>query len=151
MWGTVVILLDIMISAITYNPMNATGLRMQSIQHEFRFYNVIGLCGTARMTEQHEAQYRSYRLKNHTVFDWGWQKRTPGINKSCGVTLLIDRATLPNKCLNAVYSPPRSMQGRAGAVRYKTASQDLCIVAMYLAPATKKVTSAPCQLQQGLS
>ena len=127
---------------VTYNPLVANSHnRIRSICSELRNTHIIGLPGTGKMHNTHGSSYTIRRSGPFCCFEWGWAKKQAGINKSCGVSLLIARDVLPNKCINHIYSPPISRQGRVGAVRYKTARLDICIIVIYLAPNVNNVSS----------
>ena len=126
------------LNIISYNPMQAFDFRIESICSELSMAHVIGLSGTGRKRLSHVSSYQTKRFGKYSAFDWGWIPKTAGINKCCGVVLLIDRTQLPNCCVNHVYSPPDSLQGRVGAVRYKTAHMDTCYICAYLAPNTNQ-------------
>lgn len=132
-WGQVIMSLP-SLRIVSYNPMQAFDLRIESICSQLSRAHVIGLSGTGRKRLSHVSSYQTRRFGKYSGFDWGWIPKVVGINKSCGVLLLVDRTVLLNSCVNHIYSPPDSLQGRAGAVRYKTANLDVCFICAYLAP-----------------
>ena len=123
---------------VAYNPMNANWIRLKNIAYELKTAHIIGLSGTGRWHQPEFGPCRISKLDRYTLYDWGWAKRTEGINKSCGVAILARRDTFPNACHNNTYSPPAMLQGRAGAVRYKMSNADICHCVAYLAPNVHK-------------
>jgi hypothetical protein len=126
---------------ISFNPLVANHSRIISICSEFNEKHIIALPGTGKKHNKQGDAYSFRKCGKFSCFEWGWAAKQAGINKSCGLCLLVSRKVLPNTCINHVYSPPMSLQGRVGAVRYKTPKLDICIVVMYLAPSLNNTLS----------
>ena len=121
---------------VSYNPMAANYERLLSIMQELQATHIIGLAGTARKWVHEFGPCKKSSINNFTTYEWGWTCSHPGLNKACGTMLCINNSVLPAHCLNAVYSPPPNLQGRGGAVRYKTTHFDILAMVLYLAPNT---------------
>ena len=126
---------DVMVNICVYNPMCINYLRLVSIAQELTNAAVIGLPGTTRRQDPYYGKCKRSIVQNFQHFEWGWLP-APGVNKSCGVSLLVRTDVFPPKTLNAIYSPPNHLTGRAGAVRYKSSTFDVLSMVLYVAPNT---------------
>ena len=86
---------------VAYNPMQAFDTRIESICSELSRAHVIGLSGTGRKRLSHVSCYQTKRFGRYSAFDWGWIPKTAGINKCCGVMLLVDRTQFTNDPLSS--------------------------------------------------
>ena len=55
-------------------------------------------------------------------------------NKSCGVSICLDRTVFPRGSIRNVFSPPKGISGRGGAIRIKGPKRDMLVIGTYLPP-----------------
>ena len=114
---------------VLYNPMCGWGDRLTEIATEAAA-DILALPGTQwRMSG--DQCCTTFRLQGtrHQAWQWGW-RLTKTTNRSCGVSLVLGPRL--RKHVVAVFSPPRALQGRAGALRIRTATTDILAVVLYV-------------------
>jgi len=108
---------------LLYNPLSAsTALRLEELSLEFASIDLAAIVGTGRPAGRYEPCVRQ-RTAHHTALHWGYG-RAAGVNKSAGLALLIGGFLSPS-CIADVFSPPPSLQGRAGAARLRAGEVDI--------------------------
>ncbi len=128
---------------VSYNPQCAwTYDRLVDICDVCHKAHILALAGTSKKQISSECEQR--RFKQYQVLEWGWTNDR-GSNKSCGVSLLINNKVFPK--INAVFSPPKCIAGRAGAVRMKRADLDVLAIVCYFAPDQSKHSHREANLQ----
>eukprot|EP00971_Amphidinium_carterae_P181109 3592777-Amphidinium_carterae.1 len=128
---------------VQYNPQALPASRnLSDVLQKFKGEGatVVSLTGTSQSLMQAHFDgsldiVRS-RREGYTVWQWpfgdGTTQKQGWTNKSCGVMLAVKTKRFPDRKIVRSWQPGSSLQGRAGAVRYKyTGLYDLCFIAMY--------------------
>ena len=69
------------------------------------------------------------------VIFWPYDFSNIYANRSWGIVVAIKRTTFPKSCLSRVWTPPKKLQGRVGAIRIRTRKgPDLLICDVYQLP-----------------
>jgi hypothetical protein len=103
---------------------------MHETADEFRWADLIAVQGTRlRAAQQHPLRCMS--TPTHKVYSWGW-KMTAWSNKSAGVAIYVSHAVTPSVVCS--YDPPAKLAGRIGALRLKTAREDVLVFSIYSPP-----------------
>ncbi|CAE8722639.1 unnamed protein product, partial [Polarella glacialis] len=98
---------------------------LQGTQHKQLGTNLVHTRSTEYLHAVEQIDYGT-----HIGLHWGWGKGNY-TNRACGVCTLLEKERLPTSSILKLYSPPQSLQGRAGAVRIRRASIDICLVNAY--------------------
>ena len=117
--------------------MNAkTFERLDDISTHFRLHQFIALNGTTyQIPSDVIVGHTQTTVENHIVIQVGWAKRSQHTNKSCGVSLLIDRRLFAPQDIKAIDVGPISLRGRVMSVRIKKANHfDATVINMYFPP-----------------
>ena len=116
---------------VVYNPLSLVQpFRLHEISSRLSHIDIV--CPGTRLRSKLEQEQTVIRMKNHDVYSWGYG-RGPNTNRSTGVTFL-KKGLFRDKHVVNIQSPPREMQGRAGAMRLKSGRYDILIVGAYLPP-----------------
>ena len=76
--------------------------------------------------------YTTRTVVGYTHVDFGY---TVGGNKHAGVSVSLDAKLFPRQCISQIIAPSRrTIRGRVGAVRIKSAKYDVCVISAYWPP-----------------
>ena len=78
-------------------------------------------------------QYDCGSMLNHWFIDFPYIK-TKFSNEACVLRIMVGHRKFPAQTLRRIFLPPAEIQGRAGALRVRNATHDICIIGAYLAP-----------------
>ncbi len=94
---------------------------------------MIALQGTGNLAGASDVE-RVMRGRFWTI-EWGWRRNVLYSSKACGVSMSFSSKLFPmRETLRAVYSPPKLLAGRIGAVRLQLPFLDVLFVVFYFAP-----------------
>ena len=119
-----------------YNPLSVKqSYRREDISCHLKGIDIIAVPGTA---QRHSAivptPYIVGRFPHHIRWSWGFGLAAAYSNKSAGIDIFIRKRSFNKRNITRVWSPPKSMQGRAGAVRIQNGGTDICFIAGYIPP-----------------
>ena len=121
-------------SCIVYHPQSIKQSgRLRDILRQFRWNDIIALPGTRFRQNEAALPCSTQQIGQHKVYQWGWGNGKH-VNDSCGVTLAIRQRVFSEKNVVNVFSPPKDLQGRGGALRLKRGDADLTPIVVYVPP-----------------
>ncbi|CAK0848656.1 unnamed protein product [Prorocentrum cordatum] len=116
---------------IGYNPMWASGLRMQEILHHTTNYDAVLLCGTQTVCRKSEGVLRS-RVAGRTILEAVHQPG-PFTTAATGCAVIL-RTGYNDRHIRQTWSPPRQLAGRGLAVRIQKGAIDITYGVLYYPP-----------------
>ena len=120
------------ISVTTYNPLSMSGSGRWDEVSRGLPDDVICLQGTQVRRADPQAPFEVHRAARHHFYSWhAGQKGCT--NRSTGVSIGLSAKKVKLDQVIRVWSPPEELQGRAGALRVRTKTWDVCIFSLYFA------------------
>jgi len=105
--------------------------RIADICQAFRGFSAVIVAGTGKRAADVDRDVLQYSRDGLLELSWGW-RRSKYTNKSAGVAVLV--ASPSRLDIRQLFSPPRHLAGRGGAVRLRGESGDFLLIVLYLPP-----------------
>ena len=123
--------LAIMVRTVLYNPLSATdGFRLEEISSTFRSIDFVFLPGT--QGKQFDDVVTQRPLEHHAYYHWGWS-RGRHTNRSAGIGIGVGKRWRKDS-VKQIWSPPKGLQGRGGALRVRQEGHDYTLLGAYFPP-----------------
>ena len=138
-----------MVSMLTvlYNPLSmARARRLQDVLEELKHVHICAFPGTQLRKTSSPDPYICIEINEHIVVSWGYAA-SPFTNKSAGCAIAFAKSRFHISNITRIMSPPRVLQGRAGAILLQYSQAYLCPIVLYFPPkpTTKQQKAYICQ------
>ena len=117
--------------------MNAkTYERLQDISYQFKRQHFIAMPGSTYENPRDVQVGHTYQVVDHLmVIHAGWRRGAPGINKSCGIAIMIQKPYFVKDDVKLIDPGPADLRGRVLAVRITKGNfLDVTLFCLYFPP-----------------
>ena len=122
------------LTVVAHNPFTfSTRDRKHEVLKALSHAHLIALSGTKTKMPKTKDVWFSYRMGKYRVFEFGYSGAV-FTNSSAGVAIAVDTTIFPDACFRNAFAAPADIQGRGGAVLYRTRTRHVLFCAVYCPP-----------------